>query len=247
MSHYLINCWSVYDLLVHVRVVRGFRSCTSNVETLTKTAYNSQRREVILDRRIWSTHFENFLATKWTAAKQFRLESSETLIPRMKEMFNQSADLSVESIMINMSYKGRLNVLGNVVRKPLRQFSASLVGGSGPSKKSSSAAAATAPGDALDPNRLRNVAVIAHVDHGKTTLMDWLLCQYGGDIPHERALDSNQLEKERGITIASKITSIPWKENELIMVDTPGHTYFGGEVGDEVRGTSEVYDFNISF
>lgn len=68
-----------------------------------------------------------------------------------------------------------------------------------------SAAAATAPGGALDPNRLRNVAVIAHVDHGKTTLMDRLLRQCGADIPHERALDSNQLEKERGITIASKV------------------------------------------
>ncbi|GJY13376.1 elongation factor family protein, partial [Tanacetum coccineum] len=85
-------------------------------------------------------------------------------------------------------------------------------------------------GGALDPNRLRNVAVIAHVDHGKTTLMDRLLRQCGADIPHERALDSNQLEKERGITIASKITSIPWKENELNMVDTPGHADFGGEV-----------------
>ncbi|PWA99311.1 elongation factor family protein [Artemisia annua] len=92
------------------------------------------------------------------------------------------------------------------------------------------AAAATAPGGALDPNRLRNVAVIAHVDHGKTTLMDRLLRQCGADIPHERALDSNQLEKERGITIASKITSIPWKEHELNMVDTPGHADFGGEV-----------------
>ncbi|KAL4573199.1 hypothetical protein LXL04_019998 [Taraxacum kok-saghyz] len=92
------------------------------------------------------------------------------------------------------------------------------------------AANATAPGGALDPNRLRNVAVIAHVDHGKTTLMDRLLRQCGADIPHERALDSNQLEKERGITIASKITSIPWKENELNMVDTPGHADFGGEV-----------------
>ncbi|PWA71933.1 GTP-binding protein TypA/BipA [Artemisia annua] len=73
------------------------------------------------------------------------------------------------------------------------------------STATASAAAATAPGGALDPNRLRNVAVIAHVDHGKTTLMDRLLRQCGADIPHERALDSNQLEKERGITIASKV------------------------------------------
>ncbi|KAA0059099.1 GTP-binding protein TypA/BipA-like protein [Cucumis melo var. makuwa] len=91
-------------------------------------------------------------------------------------------------------------------------------------------AAATAPTSDLDPSRLRNVAVIAHVDHGKTTLMDRLLRQCGADIPHERAMDSISLERERGITIASKVTSVSWKENELNMVDTPGHADFGGEV-----------------
>ncbi|KMZ68112.1 GTP binding Elongation factor Tu family protein, partial [Zostera marina] len=86
------------------------------------------------------------------------------------------------------------------------------------------------PGSIFDPKLLRNVAVIAHVDHGKTTLMDRLLRQCGTDIPHERALDSISLERERGITIASKVTSIPWREHELNMVDTPGHADFGGEV-----------------
>ncbi|CAK9316193.1 unnamed protein product [Citrullus colocynthis] len=91
-------------------------------------------------------------------------------------------------------------------------------------------AATVQPSSGLDPSRLRNVAVIAHVDHGKTTLMDRLLRQCGADIPHERAMDSISLERERGITIASKVTSVSWKENELNMVDTPGHADFGGEV-----------------
>ncbi|XP_014524414.1 uncharacterized protein LOC106780634 isoform X2 [Vigna radiata var. radiata] len=90
--------------------------------------------------------------------------------------------------------------------------------------------AATTSASSIDPSRLRNVAVIAHVDHGKTTLMDRLLRQCGADIPHERAMDSISLERERGITIASKVTSVTWKENELNMVDTPGHADFGGEV-----------------
>lgn len=69
----------------------------------------------------------------------------------------------------------------------------------------SNASAASSPVGALDPSRLRNLAVIAHVDHGKTTLMDRLLRQCGADIPHERAMDSISLERERGITIASKV------------------------------------------
>ncbi|KAH9291485.1 hypothetical protein KI387_043326, partial [Taxus chinensis] len=81
-----------------------------------------------------------------------------------------------------------------------------------------------------DPSRIRNVAVIAHVDHGKTTLMDRLMRQCGADVPHERAMDSISLERERGITISSKVTSLPWNGTELNMVDTPGHADFGGEV-----------------
>ncbi|KAK2991202.1 hypothetical protein RJ640_027174 [Escallonia rubra] len=92
------------------------------IETPAPMQYNRQRRVVILDRLIWSTQFENFLATKWTASKRFGLEGCETLIPGMKEMFDRSADLGVESIVIGMPHRGRLNVLGNVVRKPLRQI-----------------------------------------------------------------------------------------------------------------------------
>jgi GTP-binding protein len=81
---------------------------------------------------------------------------------------------------------------------------------------------------------LRNIAIIAHVDHGKTTLIDVLLKQSGSFRENqrvaERALDSNDLERERGITILAKVTSIQWKDHRINIVDTPGHADFGGEV-----------------
>src|SRR3954447_24940468 len=81
---------------------------------------------------------------------------------------------------------------------------------------------------------LRNVAIIAHVDHGKTTLVDRLLQQSGSFREHqraaERAMDSNDLERERGITILAKVTSILWHGTRINIVDTPGHADFGGEV-----------------
>ena len=83
------------------------------------------------------------------------------------------------------------------------------------------------------PN-IRNVAIIAHVDHGKTTLVDGLLKQAGtfrtGEVVAERAMDSNDLERERGITILSKCTAVTWKGVRINIVDTPGHADFGGEV-----------------
>ncbi len=81
---------------------------------------------------------------------------------------------------------------------------------------------------------LRNIAIIAHVDHGKTTLVDQLLKQSGAvrDNQHveERAMDSNDLERERGITILAKATSVEWNGTRINIVDTPGHADFGGEV-----------------
>ena len=81
---------------------------------------------------------------------------------------------------------------------------------------------------------LRNIAIIAHVDHGKTTLVDELLKQSGvyrkGEATVERAMDSNDIERERGITILAKATSVEWKGARINIVDTPGHADFGGEV-----------------
>ncbi len=81
---------------------------------------------------------------------------------------------------------------------------------------------------------IRNIAIIAHVDHGKTTLVDELLKQSGafreGQHVAERAMDSNDIERERGITILAKCTSVEWKGTRINIVDTPGHADFGGEV-----------------
>ena len=86
---------------------------------------------------------------------------------------------------------------------------------------------------------LRNVVIIAHVDHGKTTLVDCLLRQSGqfreAQLRGERILDSNDLERERGITIVSKNIALPYRGVKINIIDTPGHADFGGEVERVLR------------
>ena len=93
-------------------------------------------------------------------------------------------------------------------------------------------------------NDVRNIAIIAHVDHGKTTLVDGLLQQAGafrrGEVVQECALDSNPLERERGITILAKNTAIDYHGYRINIVDTPGHADFGGQVERTLRMADAV-------
>ena len=88
--------------------------------------------------------------------------------------------------------------------------------------------------------QIRNIAIIAHVDHGKTRLTDALMQQTGMITDDNTSMDSNALEKERGITIYSKNTSIPYKETKINIVDTPGHADFGSEVERVLRSIDSV-------
>src|SRR5688500_2073642 len=97
--------------------------------------------------------------------------------------------------------------------------------------------------------QIRNIAIIAHVDHGKTTLVDKMLRQAGAfrenQVVMERVMDSNPLERERGITILAKNTSIRWKGTKINIVDTPGHADFGRSeerrVGKEGRSRQAAW------
>ena len=86
----------------------------------------------------------------------------------------------------------------------------------------------------MNNKNIRNIAIIAHVDHGKTTIVDALLKQSNvfrdNEVVQDRVMDSNDLEKERGITILSKNTSVQYGDVKINIVDTPGHADFGGEV-----------------
>lgn len=92
------------------------------IETIEKVEFTKEKKLHTLDRLAWSEMFESFLANKYTAAKRFGLEGGESLIPGMKALIDRAADLGVECVVLGMPHRGRLNVLGNVVRKPLAQI-----------------------------------------------------------------------------------------------------------------------------
>ncbi|MFT5355737.1 MAG: GTP-binding protein, partial [Polyangiales bacterium] len=95
------------------------------------------------------------------------------------------------------------------------------------------------PIPATPREKLRNIAIIAHVDHGKTTLVDAMLKQTGAfranEAVQDRVMDSNDLERERGITILAKHASVRWEGYKINIIDTPGHADFGGEVERTLR------------
>ncbi|KAL2896987.1 2-oxoglutarate dehydrogenase mitochondrial [Bienertia sinuspersici] len=115
-------CGSIGYEYMHINDREKCNWLQERIETPTPVEYSKDRCKVMLDRLVWSTEFENFLANKWSTAKRFGLEGCEALIPGMKEMIDRSAELGVESIVMGMAHRGRLNVLGNVLRKPLHQI-----------------------------------------------------------------------------------------------------------------------------
>lgn len=101
----------------------------SKIETERKKQYSTERKRIILDRLSWSELFENFLSNKYSAAKRFGLEGCESLVPGFKEAIDKAAEMGVENITIGMPHRGRLNVLANVVRKPLQTIFNEFKGG----------------------------------------------------------------------------------------------------------------------
>jgi hypothetical protein len=105
------------------------------IELPSPFQFSPERKKMILDRLAWSDMFETFLANKYAAAKRFGLEGAESLIPGMKTLIDTAANEGVRNVVIGMPHRGRLNVLGNVVRKPLRQIFTEF-GGKAPTKGS---------------------------------------------------------------------------------------------------------------
>ena len=101
----------------------------AKIETERKKQYSPERKQIILDRLAWGELFESFLSNKYSAAKRFGLEGCESLVPGFKEAIDKAAEMGVEAITIGMPHRGRLNVLANVVRKPLQTIFNEFKGG----------------------------------------------------------------------------------------------------------------------
>jgi 2-oxoglutarate dehydrogenase E1 component len=99
------------------------------IETPIQHQFSKEEKLIILDRLIWATNFEGFCALKWPAAKRFGIDGSESLIPGIKALIDKSTDSGVETVVMGMSHRGRLNVLSNVVRKPLEAIFHEFSGG----------------------------------------------------------------------------------------------------------------------
>jgi 2-oxoglutarate dehydrogenase E1 component len=122
-------CGSVGYEYMHISDRERCNWLRERIETPTARAYSQRRKLIMLDRLAWADLFEAFLSNKYSAAKRFGLEGAETLIPGMKELIDRAAELEVDSIVIGMPHRGRLNVLANVVRKPLSSIFAEFAGG----------------------------------------------------------------------------------------------------------------------
>ncbi|KAI9348329.1 oxoglutarate dehydrogenase, E1 component [Pilaira anomala] len=132
-----IYCGSIGVEYIHIPDRAQCDWIRERIETPEPYKYSVEEKRVILDRLTWSDSFERFVASKYPSEKRFGLEGGETLIPGMKAMIDRSVDLGVESIVIGMPHRGRLNVLSNVVRKPAESIFCEFSGAIAPSEEGS--------------------------------------------------------------------------------------------------------------
>ncbi|KAF2860626.1 mitochondrial 2-oxoglutarate dehydrogenase [Piedraia hortae CBS 480.64] len=132
-----IYCGSIGIEYIHIPDRTECDWLRKRIEVPEPYRYSTEEKRRILDRLIWSTSFENFLATKYRHDKRFGLEGGESLIPGMKALIDRSVDYGVKEIVIGMPHRGRLNVLSNVVRKPNESIFSEFSGSTGPSDEGS--------------------------------------------------------------------------------------------------------------
>ncbi|KDD76103.1 transketolase [Helicosporidium sp. ATCC 50920] len=121
-------CGSVGFEYMHIDDHEKCNWIRERIELLEAEAFSKEKKMLVLDRLTWSEMFESFLANKYTAAKRFGLEGCEALIPGMKAAIDRTADLGTETIVIGMPHRGRLNILANVMRKPMEQVFSEFAG-----------------------------------------------------------------------------------------------------------------------